>query len=193
MKRGDIITHLDGEPVTSVRQLRETVAEHPPGAEVEVTVFREGETLQLAVELDVQPAFMAGAAEPGIDSGEPDPGQVEPGKLEPLRKLGFERLASMTEGTAERLGVDFVPGVRIRQVRMRSVAWSAGLQTVRGGPLMIITDVQGQPVQTVDELAEAIGQHDLTEGVRISVRTMVRRSRSEVETLDRYVFLKLPG
>ena len=192
MKRGDIITHLDGEPVTSVRQLRSTVAAQPPGTDVEMAVFRKGQTLKITVKLQVQPAFMTGAVKPGDAGGVPDPDQVEPSKHEPLRKLGFERLNTMTEETAERLRIDFVPGVLVRQVRRRSVAAANDIVPSRGVSVVIITEVQDEPVGTVDELAEAIGGYDLTEGVRISVRTLVRRSRNKVDALDRYVFLKLP-
>ena len=48
---GDIIVRIDGEPVQSFRELRLVLDRYQPGDEVEVTVSRDGDTLDVVVPL----------------------------------------------------------------------------------------------------------------------------------------------
>jgi S1-C subfamily serine protease len=48
---GDIIVHIDGEPVQSLRDLRLVLDRYEPGNEVEVTISRDGEMLDIVVPL----------------------------------------------------------------------------------------------------------------------------------------------
>lgn len=48
---GDVITHVDGEPVETSNDLYILLEEHAPGDEVTVTVLRQGETVDMDVEL----------------------------------------------------------------------------------------------------------------------------------------------
>ena len=48
---GDIIVRIDGEPVQSFRELRLVLDRYQPGDEVEVTVSRDGDMLDLVVPL----------------------------------------------------------------------------------------------------------------------------------------------
>jgi len=51
IQRGDIITKFDGTRVTTFEKLEELKNKHKPGDEVEVEVYRDGETLKLKVVL----------------------------------------------------------------------------------------------------------------------------------------------
>jgi S1-C subfamily serine protease len=51
LERGDIVTAIGGEPITSMSDLAATVRGEQVGAEVAVTVVRDGEELQLEVTL----------------------------------------------------------------------------------------------------------------------------------------------
>jgi len=52
--RGDVITAIDGEPITTAEDVARTVRSMRPGESVEVTLEREGRTLILDIELDVR-------------------------------------------------------------------------------------------------------------------------------------------
>jgi serine protease Do len=49
LKPNDIITHVDGEAITGFRDLSDAIAERGVGAAMELTVYRQGETLTLTV------------------------------------------------------------------------------------------------------------------------------------------------
>ncbi len=53
---GDLVTSLDGEPITGIRDLAAAVRSRQPGDVVELEVVRDGETLTLQVELGAQPS-----------------------------------------------------------------------------------------------------------------------------------------
>ncbi|MEO1290987.1 MAG: SRPBCC domain-containing protein [Chloroflexota bacterium] len=52
---GDVITHMNGEKVSSSNPMNMTVADNKPGDEVEVTLVRDGETLTLSMPLSPYP------------------------------------------------------------------------------------------------------------------------------------------
>ncbi len=49
LKAGDVITAVDGKPVTGATNLSSLITSHPAGTLLEVTVLRDGKTLQLPV------------------------------------------------------------------------------------------------------------------------------------------------
>ncbi len=53
---GDVIVGIDGDPVYDFADLLEHVAFGKPGDEVELTVFRDGQEIQITVELEERPA-----------------------------------------------------------------------------------------------------------------------------------------
>jgi S1-C subfamily serine protease len=56
LQRGDIVTAVDGAPVTSMPELAGRLQQHRPGDEVELTVVRAGEERALTVELAERPS-----------------------------------------------------------------------------------------------------------------------------------------
>ncbi|MCC6222899.1 MAG: trypsin-like peptidase domain-containing protein [Thermoleophilia bacterium] len=57
---GDIITAIDGEPVTTMEQVRDAVTSKEPGDTVTIEVNRDGETMTLTATLGSQPATPTG-------------------------------------------------------------------------------------------------------------------------------------
>ena len=55
LERGDIVTALDGEPVTSMADLAGQISAHSPGDRVELTVVRDGEDQAVDVTLGSAP------------------------------------------------------------------------------------------------------------------------------------------
>ncbi|MBU0983310.1 MAG: Do family serine endopeptidase [candidate division Zixibacteria bacterium] len=56
IKQGDIIVEMDGRPIGSSTQLRNTVASTPPDTPVKFKVLRDGRTIDMRVELGELPA-----------------------------------------------------------------------------------------------------------------------------------------
>jgi len=52
LERGDIITRLDNDAVTSMRSLRELIGKHQFGDEVTLSILRGDEKLDIKIKLD---------------------------------------------------------------------------------------------------------------------------------------------
>ena len=95
-----------------------------------------------------------------------------------LRKLGIDSITTLTQEMAQRIDVEFTPGVLVRSVRPGSAAEAGGMA---GGH--IITAVMGVDVTTVDEFMAELKKHDLTTGIRLSI---------VAGKIERFVLLELP-
>ncbi len=180
IQSGDIITKVDGQPTPTIAILRSMVADFEPGAEVEVQLFRNGDLQTVDVTLGEFPenavAFRS----------QPEQQQIEEDAagMTTLRKLGVAGLQDFTEDNAKQLGIDFIPGVKITSIRRNSYAAAERLQ-----PGMIITHVMNKPVATIEELVDAIAEHDITEGIRVRVKTWDAASKAYVSL---FIVLQLP-
>jgi serine protease Do len=175
----DIVTAINDQPVTSADALRYMVADMAPGTEIDVTLFRQGETQTVQVTLTELPGEQSVTLRPGDESAPP----VTEG-AETLRKFGIQSLENFTESLAQQMNVPFQPGVIVGAVRAGSRAAAAGIQ--RG---TLITAVMGQPVATVDELTEQMTQLDPTTGIRMKLMVWDPQSRA---WMTRLVALQLP-
>jgi putative serine protease PepD len=61
LQNGDLITAIDGKPVTSTDQFIEMIDNYSPGQTVTFTIKRDGQTKQIKVKLGVRPAGTASA------------------------------------------------------------------------------------------------------------------------------------
>ncbi len=82
-----------------------------------------------------------------------------------FEKLGLQ-VEDLTPQVAEQLGVKAEHGVAITEVRSGSPAALAGLTTG-----MVITEVNRQPVKTVDDFRKALDAKPLDKGVLLLVRS----------------------
>ncbi len=162
LRTGDIITEFEGEPLEGTQQLRVRVASTPPGREVELTVFREGRERTVEVTL--------GELASEAPADRPEPAVTE--------ELGME-LRTLGPRLAERLGVDVEEGVAVTGVAPFSPAARAGLRARD-----VITHVHDERVRDVGAFRRALEEHDLEEGVRLTVRT---------GEAQRFLFLRAPG
>lgn len=180
IKRGDIITEVEGKKVADAAGLRQAIADYGPGTEVKLSILRDGKEQTIPVKLVELPKTLAAGGEmPDLQT----PGTPTEQAMAPLRKLGFDKLSTMTQDLADSLHLDFHKGVLVEQVRRGSVAASEG---VTGG--VIIDQVMGQPVESVEQLAKVVGQQDMSKGVRMNVIV-----RGPTGMSNHLVFLQLPG
>jgi S1-C subfamily serine protease len=61
LQNGDLITAIDGKPVTSTDQFIEMIDNYSPGQTVTFTIKRNGQTKQIQVKLGVRPSGTASA------------------------------------------------------------------------------------------------------------------------------------
>jgi serine protease Do len=187
LQNGDIITHLKTpamdkkQPVDTADELRMTVASLKPGTKVTLSVFRNGETMQKTVTLG-----SLNEREGGSEMQQPEQsgGESSTEGTAALRKLGISGVATFNEQLAQRLGVDYQPGVVVRRVRPNSVADAKGLQ--RG---MIITHVMGKEVTSAEELLAAVKKRGVDNPIRFRV---VQWNPRQEQFMSRFIVLSLP-
>lgn len=139
LKRGDIITAINGLAVTSVPQLTEQVARFHPGDKVSVTYVRSGNTGNVSVEL----RNMSGANSVGKGGS-----MVYSGAT----------LRNLSEMEASNLGVD--GGVLVADVAAGSAAKRSNIQ--KG---FVILSVNDEPVNNLTDFQSAVSQAN--DGVQV--------------------------
>jgi serine protease Do len=136
IERGDVVTAIDGAPITDSNALRNHVAQRKPGSEVRLTVVREGRERTIDVTLDELPAAAAARDSRGGEEGNSGAGlSVEP----------------ITPQVAERLGVTAGNGLLVRNVDPAGPAAGAGFR-----PGDVIVEVDGAAVKSAGDLRKAL-------------------------------------
>jgi S1-C subfamily serine protease len=139
IKQGDIIESFNGQPVHDFNSLRNRVADTAPGSKTTVTVLRDGSEKSLTVTLDEANREKSARSERD-DS-------TDGGKT----MLGVS-VAPLTPELASRLGAPKnAKGLVIEEVNPDGRAADAGLQAGD-----VIEQVNRQPVQSADELRQAV-------------------------------------
>jgi serine protease Do len=139
LRRGDVVTAVDGQPVQSMRRLRLRIAQTAPGTTVRLTVLRAGSEMEVPVKLGTLPGDEPARAGEGPAGG---------GLLD-----GVE-LQTLTPGMANRLNLPpSAQGVVVVGLRPDSRAAQSGLR--RGD---VIFEVNQRPVRNVRELREAVAR-----------------------------------
>ncbi|MHC4428277.1 MAG: trypsin-like peptidase domain-containing protein [Planctomycetota bacterium] len=152
LRRGDVITEVNGRRVTSMRQLQSVISSMLPGQTARVSAWRyysqldEGRMMDVDVPLARLPLEKITGALPGNRN------------REKIDSLGIADMTTATEGLANRYGVAFHRGVIIE------AAVPGSQLDGRVEPGAIIVDVMGHPVTDVDELFERLKQYDLRGG-----------------------------
>ena len=138
LKRGDIITSFNGQPVHDFNALRNRVADVAPGSSASVVVVRDGSDKTLSVRLDE--AAVSRDARERSDSGSDD-----------RAALGVA-VSPLSPDVASRAGLaKDARGVVVQQVNPDGRAADAGIEAGD-----IILEVNRQPVQSVEELRSAV-------------------------------------
>ncbi len=140
LKVGDIITKIEGKQILSSSDLQERVARLRPGDKVTLTYKRDGKEKQVAVTLKAEEAVKSGAGD-------------------------VESNASATE-IFNKLGASFIPASDARKKELGVSSGVVVTQVHRGGLFeyggiekgLVITEVNGTPVNNVDDIERALGR-----------------------------------
>jgi len=146
LKRGDIITAINGEKIEDSNVLRNKVAGTLPGADIKVSVLREGKPVELTATLD---EFNVG------DVKTPGPGQRDdengPEPKNQSLKLGLS-LEPVTPQVAKQLGLDSgSEGVVVTEIDQNGVAAEAGI--TRGD---VILEINRKPINSSADVKSAL-------------------------------------
>jgi serine protease Do len=156
LQAGDIITEFAGKKVTAPSDLQERVAASKIGSTQPMTILRNGERMDLKVDLQEQPSGY------GMTTGE----EGQEGGQEPSRfdQLGMQ-VEPLTADVAKQLQMTGQQGVVITDVQSGSPADRAGLTSG-----MVITQADRKPVKSPDDLRAVLSSKSLKDGVLLLVR-----------------------
>ena len=177
IRQGDVVTAVNGRPVTPDDTLSYLVANLRPGQTAKIDLIRDGRPLSVNATVGTRPAEEQLAGFNAEDQGLPDAApDGQPGAA--ASALGFSVLA-MTPQIARDLGVDAtVQGVVVDRV---DPATDAGTKLRRGD---IITQIDGSPA-TVASVANAVTV------ARRANRTVVLVFRQRGRTPGGFIPIKL--
>src|SRR5580658_1168737 len=137
LKVGDVITELNGKPVSDAGELQVQVGEKQPGTTIRLNTLRDGKSTEVPVTLEA------------MGKSDHDNETADAGHDKPRWGLG---LADLTPDLRQQLQAnDEVHGAVIEQVTPGSPADNAGLQ--RGD---VITEVNRQPVHSAADVKNAL-------------------------------------
>jgi S1-C subfamily serine protease len=130
LKAGDIITKVDGVPVSSTSELQELVSRYRPGDEIDILVFRDNNPQKLKIELK---------------------GQLGESETRLARKQSVEMKGSKFRmlSQEEKNNYDITKGVLVE---------NAGYDLRRGGVEadFVITELNGEEISSIEQLEKLV-------------------------------------
>ncbi len=145
IKQGDIITAVDGEPMSDSGNLQKKISNATVGSQVTVTIMRDGSARDIKVTLEKLPKDLTKLGESEEESSSTDSG----------KEWGFTA-EKLDADTAERMGLPRdMAGIVVTSVDPGGTAMTSGLRQWD-----VILQVDKQPVTSVGELKEKITGKD---------------------------------
>jgi serine protease Do len=135
IKTGDIITAVDGTAIVDVNHLRKIVAVKKPGTDVTITIFRNGNTMDISMKVGTLP------------EGPVNIRKEVPGKEDTLGLI----IKDIDEETAYRFKIIDKQGVVIISIRVNSPAYNSGLMLGD-----VVKEIERKPIDSVRSYLDAI-------------------------------------
>lgn len=132
LKKGDVITDVNDQPVSSDARLAELIARDKPGDHVKLTYMRDGEQKTTDAVLQGKMNEFASQKSAAVES------------------LGAD-FSNLSKDDASKLGID--GGVVVNNIKDGVLSNQTNMR-----PGFIITKIGDTPVKTVDELKDALGK-----------------------------------
>jgi serine protease Do len=148
----DVITQVDGAAVTTDTQLQREILKKKIGQNVELTVWRKGQTLKIPVTTGELPADISQASN---EVKPPPPQKPE----ESTNKFGLQ-VQELTKEMAERMKLGVTQGVIVTDVAENSLASAQDIQRED-----VITEVDGKKITNLASFKDALNRADPRKGV----------------------------
>jgi serine protease Do len=174
LQTGDIITAVNGKPVSDSQDLRNAIANVRPNTDAKLSVFRDGKDQNVTLKVGEQPEDMAAA----LRGGPGNPGQAEQASAANQADHSFGMtLETLTNDLASQAGVTGVKkGAIVTDVERNSPAAKKGIR-----PGDVITKIGSQQINTADDAVAALNKVSPDTGVRMYITG---------PEASRFVFLK---
>ena len=147
----DVITQVDNVAVATDSQLQREILKKKIGQPVELTVWRKGQTMKIAVTTGELPNEISRASNDRTQPNQPAP--------EDLGKFGLQ-VQDLTKEIAQRMHLDVDQGVVVTDVADNSIASAQGIERED-----VITEVDAKPVANVQAFRDALKKADPKRGV----------------------------
>jgi S1-C subfamily serine protease len=148
----DVITQVDGAAVTTDTQLQREILKKKIGQNVELTVWRKGQTLKIPVTTGELPNDISQASN---EIKPPVPTKPE----ESSNKFGLQ-VQELTKEVATRLKLGVDQGVIVTDVAENSLAAAQDIQRED-----VITEVDGRKITSLASFKDALNKADPRKGV----------------------------
>jgi serine protease Do len=165
LNSGDIVTAINGHTVATADELRNAVAETPPGTAARLTVFRDNHTITVNLTIGTQPEDLTSVlpGHGGEENGAPDNDRREETRAQ---TFGME-FRTLTPEMARQLNLDpEATGAVVTSVTPNSLAAQAGLE-----PGAVITHVGRAAVSSAHQAYSALANANPKRPVRLTVLT----------------------
>jgi Do/DeqQ family serine protease len=149
----DVITQVDGAPVTTDTQLQREILKKKIGQNVELTVWRKGQTMKIAVTTGELPNDISQASN---ETKPPAPSKPEESTG---NKLGLQ-VQELTKEMAQRMKLGVTQGVIVTDVAENSLAAAQDIQRED-----VITEVDGRKITNLVSFRDALNKADPRKGV----------------------------
>ena len=163
LKPGDVITAVEGKPVSTAQQLKNEIRGKKIGASVTLDVHRFGRNIKVKVKPEAWPDEFGQVAT-----------RRKPAPEDKTGSFGLT-VETVTRDLAEQYGLGKVEGLLVTEVERGSAAEREG---IKAGD--VITEVNGKAVTTPKQFHQAVKQADPKKGVMILFNS---RGASKVEIL----------
>src|SRR6476620_10904491 len=148
----DVITQVDGAAVATDTQLQREILKKKIGQNVELTVWRKGQTMKIAVTTGELPNDISQASN---EINPPAPKKPE----ESTNKFGLQ-VQELTKEMAQRMKLGVTEGVIVTDVAENSLAAAQDVQRED-----VITEVDGKKITNLASFKEALNKDDPRKGV----------------------------
>jgi serine protease Do len=147
----DLITQIDGAPVITDSQLQHEILKKKVGQNVELNVWRKGQTMKIAITTGELPNEISPSAVP--------PAPPTEHRQEDINRFGLQ-VQELTKEVATRLKLSVREGVIVTDVAENSIAAGQDIQRED-----VITEVDGQPISSVASFRAALTKADPQRGI----------------------------
>ncbi len=148
----DVITQVDGTPIETDSQLQHEILKKKIGQNVQLTVWRKGQTIKVPMKTGELPNEIARASN-ALPTPPRQPSQ------ESVGKFGLQ-VQELTAEVAKRLKLPVQQGVIVTDVEDNSIAAAQDIQRED-----VVTEVDGKPVTNVQSFRDALNKADPKRGV----------------------------